>query len=182
MDASPQLTAEDRQVLEAAVSGRRDGGCRSSRQRAQEIGLRPAGYRLERAYARLGLWEPRPRRRVSGALRRELIALAIAERAACGLCGHAIITENGLALDHIERRRDGGSDDRANLLASTGSATLGASSAPPIRHSRKCSSGCTSVRCTARRTESAWSRIPSSSTATKPSCRPAGNGVGSAAE
>lgn len=116
IDASPQLTDEDRQVLRVAVTEDR-GAYVTSRERAQRVGLSTAGYfyRLERAYAKLGIGEPRPRRRVSGALRRELVAIAIAERAPCGLCGDAIITETGLAMDHIDRKREGGSDERTNL-------------------------------------------------------------------
>lgn len=118
IDASPQLTSEDRRVLEVAeIEGVKPSGFYRSRGwMAAQLGLSTAGfdYRWWRAVEKLG-WRVPPRHRLSGSLRRRLVARAVGERAPCDLCGHAIITSSGLAVDHVVRKRDAGNDDPWNL-------------------------------------------------------------------
>lgn len=118
IDSTPSLDEQDRRVLEVAeIEGVKPPGIyRTGNWMAAQLGLSRAGfeYRWWRAVAKLG-WRVPERRRTPTALRRELVSLAVAARAPCGLCGHPIVVAERVALDHIVEVRHGGSDEPSNL-------------------------------------------------------------------
>lgn len=110
--AHPELTSSQRKALGA---GRGVEGVTTLRQNAARAGMTLANYfyHLERAYEVLG-FPARPRRkRSSSAVRRQLVASAIGNP--CPLCGHVLLVDYQLALDHIVPFRAGGSDTQDNL-------------------------------------------------------------------